>query len=172
MNEIFRIWAAGITALLMIGCGGESEIKTYRVAKEDSHTHAVSASAAAAGAMSQQRPNIPHIHGDAAQGWEEMQPEKMRVASYRIAGDNGKSAELAAENRPENWHPNLCALSSSKGMAELNTILTTLLLALIAAGIIALGWWLSAREENAKPSRRLGTGATALSSLQLAPPLF
>jgi hypothetical protein len=95
MNEIFRIWAAGITALLMIGCGGESEIKTYRVAKEDSHTHAVSASATAAGAMSQQRPNIPHIHGDAAQGWEEMQPEKMRVASYRIAGDNGKSAELA-----------------------------------------------------------------------------
>lgn len=38
--------------------------------------------------------------------------------------------------------------------------------------LIALGWWLSAREENAKPSRRLGAGATALSSLQLARPLF
>ena len=83
------------TLLVLVGCSGESEIKTYRVAKEDSHTHAATSSAAAAGAMSAQRPNIPHIHGDAAQGWQELQPEKMRVASYRIAGENGKSAELS-----------------------------------------------------------------------------
>jgi hypothetical protein len=87
--------ALSASTLVLIGCGGESEIKTYRVAKDDSHTHAVASSAAAAGAISQQRPSIPHIHGDAAQGWQEMQPEKMRVASYRIAGENGKTAELA-----------------------------------------------------------------------------
>ena len=100
MNKHFRFGSGGIAALsvgtlVLIGCSGESEIKTYRVAKEDSHTHAATSSAAAAGAMAQQRPNIPHIHGDAAQGWQELQPEKMRVASYRITGENGKSAELA-----------------------------------------------------------------------------
>ena len=100
MNKVFRFSSSATAtlaagALLLTACSGESEIKTYRVAKEDSHTHSAAATATAAGAMSQQRPNIPHIHGEAAEGWQEMQPEKMRVASYRIAGENGKSAEMA-----------------------------------------------------------------------------
>src|SRR5688572_9695207 len=100
MNKLFRFSSQGMAALSMstlvlVGCSGESEIKTYRVAKEDSHTHTAAPSAAVAGAGAQQRPNIPHIHGEAAQGWQELQPEKMRIASYRIPGENGKSAELA-----------------------------------------------------------------------------
>ena len=100
MNKTFRLSlkataTLALTSIILTGCSGESEIKTYRVAKEDTHTHSAAAAATAAGAMSQQRPNIPHIHGEATEGWQELQPEKMRVASYRIAGENGKSAELA-----------------------------------------------------------------------------
>jgi len=99
MNKLFRFSSQGLVALsasaLLVGCSGESEIKTYRVAKDDTHTHTGLSSASAAGATNPQRPNIPHIHGEAAQGWQELPPEKMRIASYRIAGENGKSAELA-----------------------------------------------------------------------------
>jgi hypothetical protein len=82
------------TALILAGCGGDNEIKTYRVAKEDSHSHAAQAEATAAAAMTE-RPAIPHVHGEAAADWQELPPEKMRVASYRIAGKDGKQAELA-----------------------------------------------------------------------------
>jgi hypothetical protein len=85
---------AGTALLVLTGCGGDNEIKTYRVAKEDTHSHAAHAEATAAAAMTE-RPAIPHIHGDAAADWQELQPEKMRVASYRIAGKDGKQAELA-----------------------------------------------------------------------------
>jgi hypothetical protein len=101
-NNCFRFFSApaftvssGAAALLFAaGCGGSTEIKTYRVAKEDSHAQVAHAQASAAGATTE-RPAIPHIHGEAAQGWQEMQPEKMRVASYRITGEGGKFAELA-----------------------------------------------------------------------------
>src|SRR5688500_8201151 len=99
MNKLFRFSSQGLVALsasaLLVGCSGESEIKTYRVAKDDTHTHTGLSSASAAGATNPQRPNIPHIHGEAAQGWQELPPEKVRIASYRSAGENGESAELA-----------------------------------------------------------------------------
>lgn len=86
------------TALFLVGCAGENEIKTYRVAKEDSHTqqahqHASEASASA-GAMAP-RASIPHLHADTPEGWQEIAPEKMRVASFRITADGGKTAEVA-----------------------------------------------------------------------------
>ena len=97
-NNRFRAFGsatlAGTALAILTGCSGDKEIKTYKVAKEDSHSHAAHAEATAAAAMTD-RPAIPHIHGDAAADWQELQPEKMRVASYRIAGKDGKQAELA-----------------------------------------------------------------------------
>ncbi|MGZ8899042.1 MAG: hypothetical protein ACXW3Z_03020 [Limisphaerales bacterium] len=89
------VLACGSVALLLgAGCGGSTEIKTYKVAKEDSHTaHVAEARSSVASAMGE-RPSIPHIHGDAAEGWQALQPEKMRVASYRIT-DGDKTAEMA-----------------------------------------------------------------------------
>jgi hypothetical protein len=85
--------AAAILAL-STGCGGDREIKTYRVAKEDTQTHAAHEHASAAGGMSE-RPSIPHLHAKTPEGWQEVAPEKMRVASFRVSGPGGKSAEVA-----------------------------------------------------------------------------
>jgi len=97
-NNRFRAFRsatlAGTAFVIFAGCSGDNEIKTYKVAKEDSHSHAAHAEATAAAAVTE-RPSIPHLHGDAAADWQELQPEKMRVASYRIAGKDGKQAEVA-----------------------------------------------------------------------------
>src|SRR5687768_12720270 len=97
-NNRFRAFRsatlAGTALVIFTGCSGDNEIKTYKVAKEDSHSHAAHAEATAAAAVTE-RPSIPHLHGDAAADWQELQPEKMRVASYRIAGKDGKQAEVA-----------------------------------------------------------------------------
>jgi hypothetical protein len=83
-------------ALLLVGtgCGGDREIKTYKVAKEDNHSHAAQAHASAVGATAE-RPSVPHLHAKTPEGWQELAPEKMRVASFRVTGDGGKTAEVA-----------------------------------------------------------------------------
>lgn len=82
-----------------MGCGGDREVKTYKVAKDDNHTQQAHAHAHAAGAgtgaMGGERPAVPHLHAKTPEGWQEIAPEKMRVASFRVTGDGGKTAEVA-----------------------------------------------------------------------------
>ena len=75
----FSAWTA-LGAGLLVGCG-DSEIKTYRVAKEDNQPPAIQT-----GAGASTRPAIPHVHSDVPEGWIEGRPEGMRVATYRISG--------------------------------------------------------------------------------------
>lgn len=101
VSHLFRSFhshsvAIPATALvvLAIGCGGDREIKTYKVAKEDNHSQVAHAHASNTGMMSE-RPAVPHIHAKTPEGWQELAPEKMRVASFRVTGEDGKTAEVA-----------------------------------------------------------------------------
>ena len=71
---------AAISAAFLAGCG-DSEIKTYRVAKEENPLPDIPTQTGPGA-----RPAIPHVHSDVPQGWIEGQAEGMRVATYRISG--------------------------------------------------------------------------------------
>jgi len=96
---IFRLsapTAAAALAFLFIGCGN-SEIQTYRVAKEanqpvvpDAHAHEAA-----------ERPALPHVHSEVPAGWQEVKPEGMRVSSYQISGPDGKVAQVAVIPLPD-----------------------------------------------------------------------
>jgi hypothetical protein len=93
---ILRVSAATVLTLsasLFCGCGN-SEIQTYRVAKEDTQPPAIDAAHGQAGAGAE-RPALPHVHSDVPEGWQEVQAEGMRVAAYQITGANGKAAQVA-----------------------------------------------------------------------------
>lgn len=87
------IIATAASTCLLVGCA-ESEVKTYRVAKEakpaipapsmDGHAHGMG------GGQS-----MPHVHGKTPAGWEERAPERMRVASFEIPGEGGQKAAMA-----------------------------------------------------------------------------
>jgi hypothetical protein len=84
------------TTLFAVGCG-DTEIKTYRVAKEDNqppvvHNHT--------GAPVAERPTLPHLHSEVPEGWRELPPEKMRVASYTISGEDGQAARVSVTPLP------------------------------------------------------------------------
>ena len=85
--------SAAVLALSAMGCGGDQEIKSYKVAKDDNHSQVAHSHASAAGGT--ERPSVPHLHGKAPEGWQELAPEKMRVASFRVNGESGKTAEVA-----------------------------------------------------------------------------
>ncbi len=84
--------SAAVLGLFFAGCG-QSEIQTYRVAKEDNQPTAIQGGHSHGGET--ERPAVPHVHSDVPEGWQQVQPEGMRVAAYRITGGNGKVAQVA-----------------------------------------------------------------------------
>lgn len=116
LSFIFRLsapTAAAALAFLLIGCGN-SEIQTYRVAKEDNQTPSVPTTHAHEGA---QRPALPHVHSEVPAGWQEVKPEGMRVASYQISGADGKVAQVAVIPLPDK--PNMVLESVNMWRTEL-----------------------------------------------------
>ena len=86
---------ACLAVFIFAGCG-KSEIQTYRVAKDDNQPPAVPAGHnQAATTSSAERPSPPHVHSDVPEGWQQVQAEGMRVASYQITGKEGKTAQVA-----------------------------------------------------------------------------
>ena len=71
-----KILALPILALLA-GCG-QGDIRVYRVAKEAPQPDA-----------------SPGLTWKLPPGWEEVAPGEMRVASFRIKGQNGKQADVS-----------------------------------------------------------------------------
>lgn len=93
-----RVTAAGIAGLagVLVGCG-DAEIKTYRVAKDDQSSPKLHAHNDAPG---RERPALPHLHSEVPPGWQELAPEKMRVASYQVTGGDGQLATVAVTPLP------------------------------------------------------------------------
>ena len=83
MNR-FQNWrnlAAFGFAVIVTGCN-EPEIQTYRVAKEEKPSIPGG-------------PSMPHLHWDLPTGWVEQQPDRLRVGSFAITGENGQAAQVA-----------------------------------------------------------------------------
>src|SRR5688572_4171858 len=93
---ISKVLPVAVLSAVAIGCGADREIKTYKVAKEDNHSHLAQehASEAKVPGMQQSAP-MPHLHGDTPEGWQELAGGRMRAASFRVMGDGGKTAEVA-----------------------------------------------------------------------------
>lgn len=68
--------------LVNAGCS-DPAIQSYRVPKESTP-----APMATPGRM-------PHLHWDLPSGWEEVPPDRLRMASFKIAGADGGKAEMA-----------------------------------------------------------------------------
>ncbi|HTG43241.1 MAG TPA: hypothetical protein VK633_01795 [Verrucomicrobiae bacterium] len=92
-----------VCLVLASGCG-DSEIKTYRVAKEDNSTKLPPASAhsaddghdhgAAAPSKIPAPSALPKLTWALPKGWQELPPDRMRKAAFQIAGPEGKMAQV------------------------------------------------------------------------------
>src|SRR5688572_4381752 len=95
-----KLLPAALIAAVAVGCGGDREIKTYKVAKEDNHsnlahTHAAEATSGKGTREMPPATAMPHLHGKTPEGWQDLGAGRMRAASFRITGDGGKTAEVA-----------------------------------------------------------------------------
>ncbi len=103
----FLVTLSAITSsILLVGCGGERDIKTYRIAKEETGSHP--------GLAGKEDTNAGHNHGDEMEaapapqvhwelpaGWKEQKPDRMRVASFQITSDDGRMAEVVVIPLPQ-----------------------------------------------------------------------
>src|SRR6187455_2167276 len=88
--------AGHLTALALLafvtGCGRD-DVKVYRVAKEN-------ATAPSPATMPAGHPDIstaanPQLKWKTPEGWNEVPPGEMRVASFNVKGKNGKQADVS-----------------------------------------------------------------------------
>lgn len=82
-ETIKGIAAAGAVALL-VGCERQ-QINSYEVPKERYGAAAAAPQASSA---------LPHVHWDLPKGWEELQPERMAVGSFRVKGEGDAVASV------------------------------------------------------------------------------
>src|SRR5688572_26347164 len=82
-SHLTSLAVASVAACIFAGCG-KQEIQTYRVAKEDNQSPTLPAGHKHAGAAAGERPSPPHVHSNVPEGWQELQADGMRVASYQI----------------------------------------------------------------------------------------
>jgi hypothetical protein len=90
-RQSWKLLAFSIFAVFLAACG-DSGVKTYRVAKEDHHGAPPVQPAEAVGHT--HSTGMPHVHANLPQGWEQMQPDGMRAAVYRVSGEEGRLAQV------------------------------------------------------------------------------
>jgi len=89
-------WAVALCLALLAGCG-RNEIQVYRVAKEAQPAQNV--------AMPPGHPDLgtassPRLNYKLPLGWKEVPPGEMRAASLRVAGKEGKQADVSVVPLP------------------------------------------------------------------------
>src|SRR5437879_201584 len=72
------IWPPLLLLAISAGCG-QNDIRVYRVAKE--------------APQAEQTAQADPVKWKLPAGWEEVPPGEMRVASFRVEGENGKQAD-------------------------------------------------------------------------------
>jgi hypothetical protein len=96
-NPVFKCirWSAvAVLAIAMTGCG-RNEIKVYSVPKEIPADPHAGHQPMAAGHADMAAPRQKPLTWKTPEGWTEVPPGEMRVASFKIAGKDGKQADLS-----------------------------------------------------------------------------
>ena len=101
-SSLRPIWGLPLlmAAALFAGCG-RNDVQVYRIAKEDPKA----TSSDQNGAMPPGHPDVgetapPGLKYTVPPSWQEAPPGQMRVASFRVAGKNGKQAEVGVVPMP------------------------------------------------------------------------
>jgi hypothetical protein len=84
-------WVLLLLAAALAGCG-RGQIQEYRVAKEQAQAPP---SALPPGHPDTSGPAAPGLAYKVPAGWQEAPPGQMRVASFRVAGKDGKQADVS-----------------------------------------------------------------------------
>jgi len=89
-------WALALCLAFLAGCS-RNDIQVYRVAKEPQPPQAA--------AMPPGHPDIsaasaPRLKYQVPPGWQEVPPGEMRAASFRVAGKEGKQADVSVVPLP------------------------------------------------------------------------
>lgn len=80
-----------VSVAWLAGCGGE-DVKVYQVSKEAAtHDHSAHGATSAAAPASA---GIPTLEWETPSDWEQVSPGQMRYASFRVKGEEGKTADL------------------------------------------------------------------------------
>jgi hypothetical protein len=82
--------------LFLGGCADQA-VQVYTIPKEQNIPQI---SPMAANAKGQHNHGTPHLHWKLPAGWKEERPERMRVAVFSIAGDEGKLAKVTVTPLP------------------------------------------------------------------------
>jgi hypothetical protein len=92
MPKYFITFVFAGTLLLFAGCGrSDSDIQTYKVAKEDSSAKPPIMSAAS---REETRPALPRLHWELPKGWVEQPAGEMRSAAFQITGKDGQTGQV------------------------------------------------------------------------------
>jgi hypothetical protein len=93
-----RLTSGLLLLFLAAGCGRD-DVKVYRVAKEEAPSPSVSQDPMQMGQMPDGHPDIsgamPRLTWKTPEGWTEVPPSGMRVASFSIRGADGKQADVS-----------------------------------------------------------------------------
>jgi len=81
-----------LAAFAMAGCGRD-DVKVYHVAKDDSAAPPQN-QIAAPEQTSTTQPEQPQLQFTLPNGWQEIAPSQMRVASFSVTGSNGETADV------------------------------------------------------------------------------
>jgi len=96
------LFGCGLGLILAVAAGcGRNDVQVYRIAKDDSKPVA----ADQAGTMPAGHPDMgengpPGLKYTVPPSWQEAPPGQMRVASFRVAGKDGKQAEVGVVPMP------------------------------------------------------------------------
>ena len=81
-----------VLSVAVLSACGRNDVQVYRVAKE---VQVAQATALPAGHPDMGTAASPTLKYKAPPGWEKVAPGEMRVASFRVAGQNGKQADVS-----------------------------------------------------------------------------
>jgi len=94
---IHKLQVLALPILVVLAGCGQGDIRVYRVAKEAPQPEQTAQ--ADTGAVPAGHPDIsgasPGLKWKLPAGWEEVPPGEMRVASFRVKGQNGKQADVS-----------------------------------------------------------------------------
>ncbi len=102
MNRRFRnksvlalATGAGLMLVLALAGCGRDDVKVYRVAKDQPEPSTPAPGGMPAGHPAIGGPAPPQLSWKTPEGWNELPPGGMRVASFKVTGKNGKQADVS-----------------------------------------------------------------------------